>query len=144
MSTPQDKRAVLSLDFGLKQIGVAVGNKITCTTQALTTLRARDGTPDWTELEQVLQEWQPAQIIVGLPLNMDGSEGDLCRRARRFANRVQGRFNIPVEHTDERLSSVAAKENLRELGHKGDYSKHPADAEAARLILETWFAARTG
>ena len=142
MNLSDGNGVLLALDFGLKQIGVAVGNNVTRTAQSLTTLRARDGAPDWAELEQIMQEWQPGQICVGLPLNMDGSESELSQRARRFANRIHGRFGVTIEMVDERLSSVAAKENLKEQGHRGDYLKHPADAEAARLILETWFSER--
>lgn len=131
-------RTVLSFDYGLRQIGVAVGNCLTSTTQALTIVQARDGIPQWPEVEKLLAEWKPDLIVVGDPLNMDGSDGVLGERARKFARRLHGRFGLAVEMTDERLSSVEAKQTLREQGHRGDYKKRPVDSYAAELILQTW------
>ena len=122
----------------MRQIGVAVGNRVTGTSQPLTTLRARDGVPDWTEIATLLKEWQPTQLLVGQPLNMDGSESELSRLAAKFGRRLEGRFQLPVAFMDERLSSFEAKEILREQGHKGDYREHPADSLAAHLILQSW------
>jgi len=130
----------MAFDFGLRQIGVAVGNSTIGTSEALTTLRARDGVPDWVEVEQLLSEWRPAQLVVGLPLNMDDSEGELARLARKFGRRLEGRFRLPVDYMDERLSSFEAKQLLREQGHRGDYLDVPADGLAAQLILQTWLA----
>jgi putative Holliday junction resolvase len=128
----------------MRQIGVAVGNRVTGTSQPLTTLRARDGIPDWTEIATLLEEWQPTQIIVGQPLNMDGSESELSRLAAKFGRRLEGRFQLPVAFMDERLSSFEAKELLREQGHKGDYRKQPADSLAAHLILQSWLNGTPG
>ncbi len=129
---------VIAFDYGLRQIGVAVGNRQTRTSSALTTLRARDGVPDWNEIGRLLQEWQPELLIVGEPYNMDDSAGELAPRARKFARRLEGRFNIPFEMVDERLSSAEAKSLLAEQGHRGDYHDDPADSLAAMLILQTW------
>jgi len=101
-------------------------------------LRARDGIPDWIELGKLLTEWQPGQLIVGQPLNMDGSESELSRLAAKFGRRLHGRYGLPVEYMDERLSSFEAKQQLREAGHSGDYRKNPADDLAAQLILQSW------
>jgi putative Holliday junction resolvase len=122
----------------MRQIGVAVGNRVTGTSQPLTTLRARDGIPDWTVIAGLLEEWQPTQLLVGEPLNMDGSESELSRLAAKFGRRLEGRFQLPVAFMDERLSSFEAKEMLREQGHKGDYREQPADSLAAHLILQSW------
>lgn len=122
----------------MRQIGVAVGNRVTGTSQPLTTLRARDGIPDWTEITTLLEEWQPTQLVVGQPLNMDGSESELSRLAAKFGRRLEGRFQLPVAFMDERLSSFEAKELLREQGHKGDYREQPVDSLAAHLILQSW------
>jgi putative Holliday junction resolvase len=115
-----------------------VGNRVTGTSQPLTTLRARDGIPDWTEIATLLKEWQPTQLLVGQPLNMDGSESELSRLAAKFGRRLEGRFQLPVAFMDERLSSFEAKEILREQGHRGDYREQPADSLAAHLILQSW------
>ena len=130
---------ILAFDFGLKQIGVAVGNSSTRTAQGLTTLKANQGAPRWEQVQSLLDEWQPDQLLVGLPLNMDGSDSELGQLAQRFARRLEGRFNLPVAMMDERLSSFEAKQQLRESGHRGDYNEQPADALAAELILQSWF-----
>jgi putative Holliday junction resolvase len=138
MSSPV--RTVLAFDFGLRQIGVAVGNCVLGTTQPLSVLPARDGTPDWKTVIDLIEEWQPDLLVVGDPLNMDGSPSELGARAARFARRLQGRTGLPFELCDERLSSFEAKQASREQGHRGDYRRHPIDSHAAELILKTWLA----
>lgn len=133
---------VLAFDFGLRQIGLAVGNASLGTCEPLAVLRARDGTPDWLEIARRIEEWQPARLLVGEPLHMDGSDSDMTHRARRFARRLEGRFGLPVTMVDERLTSHEAKSRAREKGHHGDYRAAPIDAEAASLILESWLASR--
>ena len=128
----------MGFDFGLRQIGVAVGNLTTLSSQALTTLRARDGVPDWAALEALVLEWQPQQLVVGKPLNMDGTDSDLSKRAEKFGRRIHERLRLPVSYEDERLSSFEAKQLLSEQGHRGDYRADPADSLAAKLILDTW------
>lgn len=131
---------ILAFDYGLRQIGVATGNTLLGTTQALSILRARDGVPVWEDVQRLLQEWQPDLLLVGDPLHMDGSVSSSADKARKFARRLHGRFGLAVEMVDERLTSFAAKQNLNEVGHRGDYKAQPADSEAARLILESWLA----
>lgn len=104
-------------------------------------VRARDGIPDWRELERLLEEWRPELLVVGNPLNMDDSDSELSRLAQKFGRRLAERFRLPVEFMDERLSSFEAKQLLRERGHRGDYRESPADSLAAKLILESWLRA---
>jgi putative Holliday junction resolvase len=130
---------ILAFDYGLRHIGVAVGNGSTRTAQALTTLKAEQGIPRWNELQALVEEWKPQLLVVGLPLNMDDSESELSRLAQKFGRRLNGRYALPVEYVDERLSSFDAKQQMREAGHRGDYKNHPADALAAELILRSWF-----
>lgn len=130
----------MGFDFGLRQIGVAMGNALLGTTRPLPILRARDGIPDWEALAALLREWQPDLLVVGNPLNMDGSASELSRRAEKFARRLRGRYGLPVEMVDERLSSFEAKQFSREQGHRGDYQREPVDSLAAELILRTWLA----
>lgn len=130
----------MGFDYGLRQIGVAVGNALLGTTRPLSILRARDGVPDWDAVNALLVEWQPDLLVVGNPLNMDGSDSELSLRAGKFARRLQGRFGVPVELVDERLSSFEAKQLSREQGHRGDYHREPVDSLAAELILRTWLA----
>ncbi|MEO1080757.1 MAG: Holliday junction resolvase RuvX [Pseudomonadota bacterium] len=133
---------LLAIDFGLRQIGIAVGNALLGTTQPLCVLSARDGQPDWTQLQALLKEWQPDLVVVGDPLHMDGSVSELAQRARRFARRVHGRFGVEVVMMDERLTSFDVKTRERDLGHDGDYQRHPVDSLAAELILRDWLNQR--
>lgn len=137
-AAPANTVTLLAFDYGLRQIGVAVGNRVLGTAQALTVLRARDGIPDWTEIARLLDEWQPDLLVVGDPLNMDDSVSPLAERARKFARRLHGRFGLPVVMADERLSSFEAKQTQRERGHRGDYRAAPVDSHAAELILLSW------
>jgi putative Holliday junction resolvase len=130
----------MALDFGLNQIGVAVGNCLLGTTQPLPVLRARDGIPEWRTLEALVAEWQPDLLVVGDPLNMDGSDSPMGARAAKFARRLHARLQLEVTMMDERLSSFDAKQASRERGHRGDYRKQPVDSLAAELILQSWLA----
>lgn len=136
---PHSPQTVIAFDFGTKKIGVAVGQSITCSASPLPTLKAKDGIPYWHQIDRLLREWQPDLVVVGLPLNMDDSENQLTVRAKKFANRVHGRFGLPVELMDERLSTREAKELAFEMGHKGNFSENPVDSLAAQLILESWW-----
>jgi len=128
---------LLAFDFGTEHIGVATGQTLTSTAQGLQILPAREGQPDWLAVSRLILEWRPDRLLVGLPLNMDGTESEFCRRARKFARRLQGRFGIPVTMIDERLSTFAAK-SLQASGN--GQRQALVDAEAARLICETWLA----
>jgi len=86
----------------------------------------------------LLREWQPDLVLVGLPLNMDGSDSELCPRARKFANRIHGRFGVPIQMVDERLSSFEAKGEHLASGGSRHYKSDPVDAIAARIILQDW------
>lgn len=131
---------ILAFDYGTKSVGVAYGQSLTGTANELAPLPAREGIPNWESIGRLLQEWQPQQLLVGLPLNMDDSESELAKRARKFANRLHGRFGLPVVLFDERLSTREAKEEARQRGHRGNYAQSPVDSIAARLILESYFA----
>jgi len=128
----------LAFDYGTKNIGVASGQSVTGTASELPALKARDGVPNWDELERLIKEWKPAKVLVGLPLNMDDSESELASRARKFGNRLNGRFGVNIEMVDERLSTYEAKGEVMARGGSRDYGKNPVDSIAARLILESW------
>lgn len=133
------RRQVLAFDFGLRRIGVACGQELLGSARPVTMITARDGVPDWSRIEALLNEWQPDLVVVGLPLNMDGTESDMCARARKFGKRIHGRFHVPVEMMDERLSSFEAKEAVLAEGGSSDFGRHGVDDLAAVLILESWF-----
>ena len=131
---------VMGFDWGLKNIGVAVGTRSLGTSQPCAVIKARDGVPNWAEVGSLIDIWKPLQLVVGEPLNMDGTEAEITARARRFARQLEGRFGLPVALVDERLSSRTAKADKAAQGHDGDYKKNPIDAEAANIILQTWLA----
>ncbi|WP_020407061.1 Holliday junction resolvase RuvX [Hahella ganghwensis] len=131
---------VLGFDFGLKRIGVASGQSITGTASPLPEIPARDGIPDWNVIARLIDEWQPARVLVGEPSNMDGTDSDMARRARKFANRIHGRFGVPIVLVDERLTSFEAKQLVKDrYGHQ-DFGQYAVDSIAAVLIIEHWFA----
>ncbi|WP_416308649.1 Holliday junction resolvase RuvX [Neptunicella sp. SCSIO 80796] len=131
-------QTLLGFDFGTKSIGVAVGQQVTGTAAPLEALKAVDGIPDWNELEKIFNEWQPAGIVVGLPLNMDGTNQHTTFAAKKFANRMHARFKVPVETCDERLTTADAKSRLFELGGYKKLTKGKIDSVSACLILESW------
>ena len=133
------QRRVMAFDFGTRRIGVASGQELLGSGQPVAMLPARDGVPDWAQIESLLAEWRPDLVLVGLPLNMDDSENDMCARARKFGKRLHGRFHVPVEMVDERLTSFEAKGQVMAEGGSRDYGQHGVDDRAAVLILETWF-----
>ncbi len=131
--------SALGFDYGTQRIGVAFGQSLTGTAQPVCVLRARDGIPDWAEIESLIAEWRPNLFVVGLPYNLDGSESDLMVRAVKFANRLNGRFNKPSYGMDERLSSVEAAEQILEE-NRGSKKRAAIDDIAAQIILQNWFS----
>ena len=129
----------LAFDFGTKSIGCAVGQSITSSAQALPAFKAQDGIPNWDAIEKCLKEWKPDVVVVGLPLNMDGTEQDLTLRARKFANRLQGRFGVNVQLQDERLTTTEARSEIFDRGGFRALKKGKVDGISACLILESWF-----
>ena len=128
---------LLAFDFGTRKIGLASGQSLTGTGSPLPALPCREGIPDWEQVRRLLAEWQPDLLLVGLPLNMDGTDSDLSQRARRFAGRLKGRFGKPVQLIDERLSTREARERLGD--HYRGGSDPRVDSMAAVLLIESFF-----
>lgn len=129
---------VLAFDFGTKSIGVAVGQLVTGTASPLNALKAQDGIPNWDLLAQVFSEWNPDLAVVGLPVNMDGSNQQVTFAAKKFANRLNAKYKVKVETCDERLTTVEAKARLFELGGYKKLNKQKVDSVSACLIFESW------
>ena len=133
----------LAFDFGHKRIGVAVGDRITGTARPLPTVLSATA-PDWAALLRVVSEWKPEALVVGLPLNEDGSEQPITTAARKFATDLAARSKLPVHLADERFSSRAADDALRDARSSGRMTrrvrKGDRDGEAARVIMEQWMA----
>ncbi|SCZ61875.1 Holliday junction resolvase RuvX [Thiohalomonas denitrificans] len=128
---------VLGFDYGLRFIGIAVGQTLTGGARELITLRSRDQRPDWEGISQLIEEWRPVALVVGLPLDREGGEQELTHRARRFGNQLRGRYNLPVYMEDERFTSLEASGLLMEA-HGSRYRKEDVDRLAARIILQAW------
>ena len=144
MSTAAATRATyLGFDFGLRRIGVAVGEAEPLASFPLTTLAARQGRPDWAAIGELVRTWRPAALVVGVPLHLDGACSPLTRSARRFSHQLRQRFALPVHEADERLSSRAARElqqRQRRDGRRRGRTAANEDKIAASLILNDWLA----
>ena len=133
---PNTPEQLLGFDFGLRQIGVATGHTQTGLVTPLQILTCKDGGPPWQAIARLIEEWQPARLLVGLPLNMDGSDSELARLARRFGNRLNGRTGIAVSWVDERLSSREARQHNRQLDNPRAHDQ--IDDLAAALIVQRY------
>lgn len=135
---PEADGTVLGFDFGSKRIGVAVGNELTRTASPLEIVANHGGRPDWPRIGRLIEEWQPARLVVGMPLNMDNSEQEMSLAASRFSRQLTGRYQLPVVMVDERLSSREASSRLVDVNPR--HSQSGLDPVAAQIILETWFS----
>lgn len=135
-------QTVLAFDYGTRHIGVAIGQSITKTARPLKPLKANDGIPHWDDIDKLIKEWQPDLLVVGLPLNMDGSPSTMTTRTEKFSRRLHGRWGLEVINMDERLSSFEAKGEIIEHKSSRDFKKQNVDSISAKLILESWFNSR--
>jgi putative Holliday junction resolvase len=122
------ERTVLGFDWGSRRIGTAVGNTVTRTATPLSTVRAERNDRKFEAIAALIRQWQPQQLVVGLPLHPDGAEHENTARARRFARQLEGRFGLPVALVDERYTSVVAE----------DGGADDVDCVAAQLIVEQY------
>lgn len=133
--TPQ---VLLGFDFGMRKIGISVGQTITKSASPLTILKAKDGIPSWKLIETLIKTWEADALVVGIPYNMDGSEQEIGFAAKKFAARLKDHYHLPVFLVDERLTTVEAKQELKE--RRGlRLAEREVDSIAAKLILESWF-----
>ena len=144
---PEASGSVLAFDFGIKRIGVAMGVQMRtqlgagrlASARALTTIDGEATDARFAAIAALIAEWQPVLLLVGRPLNEDGTPHEMTARCERFANQLRGRFRLPVEEVDERFSSTEADANLRERGLSWQQRKTQVDAEAALIILQSRF-----
>lgn len=139
---PPMRGAVLAFDFGEKRIGVAVGEWETLSAHPLETIAGVANGPRFARIAELIGEWRPVELVVGLPMSLEGEEHDLSRRCRRFGNQLNGRFGLPVRLVDERLTSVEAESRLREAGLKVRNNKAAVDSLAAQEILQDYFSSQ--
>ena len=135
--------SVLAFDFGIKRIGVALGTQLGAglsgPARALTAIETESNDTRFAAIAVLIAEWQPVRLLVGRPLNDDGTPHEMTARCERFANQLRGRFRLPVDEVDERFSSTAADASLRQRGLSWQARKARVDAEAALIILQSWF-----
>ncbi len=131
-------RTLLGFDFGTQKIGVAVGQELTGTARPLQVVRVVNLRPDWSMITEIFNTWKPDAAVVGIPLNMDGSEQPMTASAQRFQRQLEGRYQLPVYAADERLTSREAESILYADGKRGKVQAGELDPIAAQLILETW------
>jgi len=136
---PEITGTVLAFDFGEKRIGVAVGETLLKVAHPLTTIESETNDARFNHITKLIEEWRPSLLIVGLPTHMDGNAHNMTSLAKKFAQRLEGRFNLPVMMIDERLSSAEAAENLNAAGVKASNQKGLIDAVAAQTILQSHF-----
>ena len=129
---------VLAFDFGIRRIGVAVGEMMLGTARPLTTIAAEANDARFAAIGKLVEEWRPAALGVGLPLSLDGAPGDMTERCQRFARQLEGRYHLPVALVDERLTSVEAEARLRDRGLDWRRRKATLDAEAAAIALQAY------
>ena len=130
---------VLAFDFGEKRIGIAVGEHLLASASPLMTIDNESNEIRFQMITKLVNEWQPRLLVVGLPLSLDGSEHAVTQLCKKFARRLNGRFNLPVALIDERYSSAAASQLLNEAGIRGRAQKEMLDQVAAQTILQSYF-----
>lgn len=133
------KSTVMAFDFGERRIGVAVGEHLLTSANPLTTIDNESNEVRFELISALIQEWQPKLLVVGYPLNSDGTEHNITQLCKKFARRLNGRFNLPVMMIDERYSSIEASSRLNETGIKGRAQKAMLDQVAAQTILQSYF-----
>jgi putative Holliday junction resolvase len=140
-------KIVLAFDFGLRRIGVACGDTVSRTASPLQAVPAGPVGPHWETIDRLLRDWQPDMAVVGLPYNVDGSEGGMTGVARSFAAELRRRYGLEVALVDERYSSREAEVRLKSARETGlrrrRVAKSDIDAAAACVILERWFTEKT-
>lgn len=137
-------KIVIAFDFGMKRIGVAIGQTITQSARPLDTIQAKAGMPNWHAIDNLIKKWLPQALVVGIPLNMDGTDQYMSEKAREFARSLINRYQLPVHEMDERLTTKEAREQLFTQGGYKALQDGQVDRVAAQLILQNWFAENVG
>ena len=130
-------RTYLGFDYGSRKIGIAVGQNVTQSARDLDTVGVKGGTPDWNRITEHISTWQPVACVVGIPLDSNGQETTMAKRARKFGQNLSDRYNLPIHWVNEYLTSEEARLTLSRRGRVGK-SSNKRDQVAARLILETF------
>ena len=124
---------IIAFDYGTKKIGVAVGQTETYTSSPLQIILNKDDKVNWSEISILLNEWKPELIIIGKPLNMDGSDSEIMKQVEKFYEKLKNTFDVNLEYIDERLTTFEAKQILE------DTDIDQVDANAAKILIDNWF-----
>lgn len=124
---------IVAFDFGTKKIGVAVGQTATYTSSPLQVVLNKDDKVNWNEISTLLNEWKPELIIVGKPLNMDGTDSEIMKQVERFYQKLKKIYDTNYEYIDERLTTFEARQILE------DTNINNVDANAAKILIDNWF-----
>ena len=129
---------VMAFDYGLRNIGIAIGQNITKSASTFYVLKAKEGMPDWVKLDSLIEEWEPGLFIVGDPYNMDGTKSEFQKKIAKFSTELIKRYEIELQMVDERLTTKEAKERIQDRpdGIKDSANRHSISAQ---IILEDWF-----
>ena len=134
----KESGVVMAFDYGLRNIGIAIGQNITKSSSTFYAIKAKEGVPDWIKLDSIIEEWEPSLFIVGDPFNMDGTKSEFQKKIAKFSAELKKRYEIELHMIDERLTSKEAKERIKDKanGIKDSANKHSISAQ---IILEDWF-----
>ena len=134
----EESGVVMAFDFGLRNIGIAIGQNITKSASTFYAIKAKEGEPDWMKLDSIVKEWEPSLFIVGDPINMDGTKSEFQKRILKFSNDLKRRYAINIYKMDERLTTKEAKERIKDEsnGLQASANKHSISSQ---IILEDWF-----
>ena len=124
---------IVAFDFGTKKIGVAVGQTATYTSSPLQVILNKDDKVNWNEINILLNEWKPELIIVGKPLNMDGTDSEIMKKVEKFYEKLKNTYDVNLEYIDERLTTFEARQILE------DTNINNVDANAAKILIDNWF-----
>jgi len=142
-SSPLIPGDYICFDYGTVRIGMAIGNSLLGTARPLTVIQNYSGTPEWSKVDQIMEEWAPAGLVVGIPVTLDGEAQEITHHARGFLKRLKKRYTTRIFSADERFSSMDAQQELQKMrarGQRGKTQHADVDTLAAALILERWFA----
>lgn len=131
----------MAFDFGLKNIGIAIGQTLTCTTQSLGISKSKLGIPNWDNITHIYHEWKPIKLIVGLPLQKDGTEQWITILSKKFAAQLEKKFKVSVEMHDERFTTIEARSQYFQRYHNNpSKTNNPLhiNSIAAEIILKSW------
>lgn len=144
MSNDKDQtpKILLGFDFGMKRIGVAIGQTVTQSARPLDTIQAKEGIPNWNAITKLIRKWLPDALVVGIPLNMDGTLQPISHLAQQFVADLRKHYPLPIYEIDERLTTKAAREKLFTQGGYKALQDGQVDRVAAQLILQNWFASQ--